>query len=652
MRPAATPKLIFLFVLMSGVLAPAAERFTTWSQYLGGDDSSQYSSLKQVNTSNVRQLEVAWTYPTGPGTYTFNPVVVDGVMYVLAHNNTLVALDAATGKEVWTHANTGPVGNRGINYWESKDGSDRRLFYINAGFLTAIDARTGKTIDSFGDNGRTDLRTGLDREPPRPPQTNNPGRVIGNIIITPLPAGGISYDSTPADIHAYDVVTGKLLWTFHVIPHPGEFGYDTWPPDAWKTVGGVHNWNEMTVDEKRGIAYIPLGTARYDFYGANRKGNDLFGNSLLALDVHTGKRLWHFQLVHHDLWDYDLPVAPKLLTVKHDGRNVDIVAQATKFGFLYVFNRVTGAPLWPIEERPVPQSDVAGEWSSPTQPFPTKPPPFARQSFTEKDINPFATEAEQAAIRELLKNSRNEGLFTPPSLAGSISAPGHNGGANWGMVAVDPTKGFLFVITKEHPTLDKLFLPGQGPRGPGGPRGGPAGAPESAQPPQAAAKSAADAATEGGFIHYNSPVNFMTQTGGLSAMGPPWSRLTAYDLTTGAIRWQVPNGGVLELEKQGHADTGARDPRGGPVVTAGGLIFAATASDHKIRAYDEETGKVLWEYEAPVGSDGVPAVYEVGGREYIAFCVAGGDGVNFGRRNRQQEPAPANAYMVFALPKK
>ncbi len=643
---------IFLFFLVSAVLATAAEKpFTTWNQYLGGADSSQYSSLKQINKSNVGRLEVAWTYPTGPGTYVFDPIVVDGVMYVLAEKNTLVALDAATGKELWTHPNTGAVGTRGINYWESKDRSDRRLFYINAGFLTAIDARTGKTIDSFGDNGRADLRNGLDRDPPRPPQTNNPGRIFENIIITPLPAGGASYDSTAADIHAYDTVTGKLLWKFHVIPHPGEFGYDTWPPDAWKTVGDVHNWNEMTIDEKRGIAYIPLGTARYDFYGANRKGNDLFGNSLLALDVRTGKRLWHYQLVHHDLWDYDLPVAPKLLTVKHDGKNVDIVAQATKFGFLYVFDRVTGAPLWPIEERPVPQSDVPGEWSSPTQSFPTKPPAFARQSFTEKDINPYATETEQTAIRELLKNSRNEGLFTPPSLRGSISAPGHNGGANWGMVAVDPAKGFLYVITKEHPTLDKLQLPGQGRSGPGGPAGGPAGGPQGA--PESAASSASGAAPQAkdeGFIRYNSPVNFMSQTLGLSAMGPPWSTLTAYDLNSGAIRWQVPNGGVLELEKEGHTGTGARDPRGGPVVTAGGLIFAATASDHKIRAYDEDTGAVLWEHETPTGSDGVPAVYQVGGREYIAFCVAGGDGLNLGRRPNPQATPPPSAYMVFALP--
>jgi glucose dehydrogenase len=625
-------------LILSGISAGAAERPpATWSQYLGGADSSQYSSLKQINKSNVAKLEVAWTYPTGPGTYIFDPIVVDGVMYVLAQNNSVVALDAATGKELWVHPDTGAVGTRGMNYWESKDRSDRRLFFINAGFLTAMDARTGKTIDSFGDNGRVNIANGLDRDPPRALQTNNPGRIFDNIIITPLPAGGAGYDSNPADIHAWDVRTGKPLWTFHVVPHPGEFGYDTWPPDAWKTVGGVHNWNEMTIDEKRGIAYIPLGTARFDFYGANRKGNNLFGNSLLALDVRTGKRLWHYQLIHHDLWDYDIPVAPKLLTVKHNGKSVDVVAQATKFGFLFVFDRVTGEPLWPVEERPVPQSDVPGEWSSPTQPFPTKPPPFARQSFTEKDINPFATEAEQAAIREMLASSRNEGLFTPPSLRGSISSPGHNGGANWGMVAVDPAKGFLYVITKEHPTLDKLQLPGQG-------RGGRGGRGPSVPTP---------VADDTSFIHYTSPVNFISQSGGLSAMGPPWSNLTAYDLNSGTIRWQVPNGGVAALEQEGHTGTGARDPRGGPVVTAGGLIFAATASDHKVRAYDEDTGKVLWEYETPTGSDGVPAVYEVGGRQYIAFCVAGGDGLSLGgRRPAPNAAPPPSAYVVFALPKK
>jgi len=656
-------------LLVSAIVASAADErsFTTWTQYLGGSDSAQYSSLKQITKANVKQLELVWSYPAGTGTFIFGPIVVDGVMYVLKAGTpppnappaqpggrgpqagtAIAALDAATGKELWVHPNMGPVGTRGMNYWESKDRSDRRLLYINGGFLTALDARTGQTINSFGDNGRTDLRTGLDRDVPRPLQTSNPGRIFENLIITPLPAGGAGYDASPADIHAFDVRTGKLAWVFHVIPHPGEFGYDTWPPDAWKTAGGVHNWNEMTLDEKRGIAYIPLGTARYDFYGANRKGNDLFGNSLLALDARTGKRLWHFQMVHHDLWDYDLPAAPKLLTVKHNGKNVDAIAQPTKFGFLYVFDRVTGEPLWPIEERMVPQSDVPGEWSSPTQPFPTKPPPFARQSFNEKDINPYATEAEQAAIRELLKNSRNEGLFTPPSLRGSISAPGHNGGANWGGSAVDPTHGFLYIVSRENPTLDKLELPGQGRGGGGGKGGRGKGGPPAAPVPVAP--------VDDSFIHYNAPINFIAQpSSGLSAMGPPWSNLTAYDLNTGTIKWQVPNGGVLGLELQGHNDTGAHNPRGGPVVTAGGLIFAATASDRKVRAYDQDTGKVLWEKDLPNGSDGIPAVYEVGGREYIALCVAAGNGYLAQRVKNGDQPLPPlgpGSYMVFALPKK
>ena len=598
---------------------------TMWTAYLGAPDSDQYSALKQINRSNVTQLRIAWTYPTGEkGNYLFNPIVIDGVMYVVAKNNSIVALDAATGKELWTHENQGAVGTRGMSYWESKDRSDRRLLYVNAGFLTALDAKTGQTIESFGDNGRTDLRNGLDRDVSkiRPLQTNNPGRIFENLLIQPLPAGSTSYDASPADIHAYDVRTGKLVWTFHTIPHPGEFGYETWPPDAWKTSGGVHNWNEMTLDEKRGIAYIPLGTSRYDFYGADRHGADLFGNSLLALDARTGKRLWHFQIVHHDLWDYDLPTAPKLLTLRHDGKKVDAIAQPTKQGFLFVFNRVTGEPLWPIEERPVPKSDVPGEESWPTQPFPTRPPPFARQSFTEKDINPYLPEEEQAALRELLKNSRNEGLFTPPSFRGTIEMPGNNGGANWGSSAVDPVKGMMFIVSKELPMVIKLELPrppGSGDRDRGrGDRGGP--------PPAAPAPTAV--ANARGFIPYNAPYDFMlSRSDGLSAIGPPWSQLTAYDLNTGTIKWQIPNGGVTALEEEGHPDTGAQFPRGGVLATAGGLIFVATASDRRIRAYDEDTGKVLWETDTPAGSEGIPAVYEVAGREYIAFCVAAGNGM-------------------------
>src|SRR5579863_8374283 len=283
--------------LAVAALYGADERpFTTWHEHLGGADSSQYSSLKQINKSNVRQLEVAWTYPTGErGNYTFDPLIVDNVMYVLA-NNSYVALDAATGKEIWTHPNMGGVGARGFNYWESKDRSDRRLLYMNAGYLTEIDARTGATIQGFGDNGRVDIRVGLDRDIDKFPllQTNNPGRIFENLFIMPLPARGDNYAAVPADVHAYDTRTGKLVWVFHSVPHPGEFGYETFPKNFWKTGGGVHNWNELSVDEKRGILYIPFGTARFDFYGANRHGQNLFGNSLVALDARSGERIWHF----------------------------------------------------------------------------------------------------------------------------------------------------------------------------------------------------------------------------------------------------------------------------------------------------------------------------------------------------------------------
>jgi quinoprotein glucose dehydrogenase len=610
---------------------------TSWPAYLGGPGSEQYSSLTQINKGNVKQLEVAWTYPTGEkGNYLFNPLVVDGVMYVLAKNNSIVALDAVTGKEVWTHPNTGAVTQRGINYWENKDRSDRRLLYLNAGYLTAIDARTGNTIQSFGDNGRVDIRVGLDRDFPIL-MTNNPGRVFENLFIIPLPARGDNYAAVPADVHAYDTRTGKLTWVFHSVPHPGEFGYETWPKDFWKTGGGVHNWNEMTVDEKRGIAYIPFGTARYDFYGANRHGQNLFGNSVVALDARTGKRLWHFQTVHHDLWDYDLPSSPKLLIVKHAGKTIEAIAQPTKHGFLFVFNRLTGEPLWPVEERPVPKSDVPGEESWPTQPYPTKPPPFARQAFTEKDINPYITETEQATMRQEFKIFRNEGLFTPPSRQGTVQMPGNSGGATWGSSAVEPNRGLMFVVSKERPAIIKLNLPGEKSRG------------QILGPPPLPGPLVTE---NGEFPRYDAPYDFMIMKNGLTSIAPPWSQITAYDLNTGTIKWQIPDGGVSALADLGHADTGALAPRGGIVATASGLLFIATASDRKFRAYDQDSGRILWEKDLSAAAEGVPAVYEIGGREYIALCAAATDG-NLHIDTGKPAAAPGvGSYMVFALPRK
>jgi glucose dehydrogenase len=638
---------------------PKVNTWRQWHQYLGSSDSSQYSSLDQINRQNVGQLQVAWTYSTGDTrTYRFNPIVVDNVMYTLAKNMSVVALDAATGQEIWTHQNQGAIGDRGMNYWESGDRKDRRLLYINGGFLTAIDAATGNTIETFGDKGRVDLRIGLNRDVTgvRPLQTGNPGRIYENLIILSLPAGGAQYISSPGDTHAYDVRTGKLAWTFHSVPEKGEVGAETWPEAALATGGGVHNWSELTVDDTRGIAYIPFGTARFDFYGGNRIGDNLFGNSIVALDAKTGKRLWHFQAIHHDLWDYDFPQAPKLLTIRHDGRNVDVIAQASKQGWLYVLDRVTGKPIWPIEERPMPPSDVPGEKASPTQPIPTAPPPFARQSFTEKDINPYLTPEEQAQVRELLKNSRNEGVYTPPSLKGTIQMPGHNGGANWGSSAVNPAKGTFYIVSKELPVFTRLYAPGTAPGRRGGGGAGRAGAP--ATPPEAAAPARGPAppvvipGAPEGFVAYSSPVDFFNNySSGLSAIGPPWSQLTAYDLNTGKILWQVPNGEIAGLPG-GKTEQGSFAPRGGVAATGGGLLFVGTSSDRKLRAYDQDTGKVLWSMDTGAAVEGVPTVYEVGGRQYVVFCVGGGRGL-FAPRGAgiAADPAPAQ-YIALALPKK
>lgn len=666
-----------LIVVVLGIAALVAQTgngprnaapYTTWTAYQGGAHSSQYSALDQINTSNVTQLAVAWTYPV-TGTSTFNPIVVDDVMYTRGSGNSLVALNAATGKEIWNHAHQGALGARGINYWESADRSDRRLVYLNAGAVTELDARTGETITSFGDNGRVDLRTALWRDARNPLQTSNPGRIFDNLYIISLPAQGAGYESTPADVHAYDVRTGKIAWVFHSIPHPGEVGYDTWPDGAFKTSGGVHNWSELTVDEANGIVFLPFGTARFDFFGGDRPGANLFGNALVALDARTGHRLWHQQLVHHDLWDYDLPQAPKLLTLAQSGQRVDVVAQATKQGFIFVFERKTGRPIFPIEERPVPQSDVPGEASWPTQPFPTKPPPFARQSMTEQDINPYLPDVEKEHLRQLLRSVRNEGLYTPPSLEGSISLPGHNGGANWGSSAVDPVRGEFYVVAKNMPTLDRLVLSNEEPTAGGALGGGPA-SPIVTREQKAALLAEAQAAAAKGPVRYTSPYDFMlSPTTGMTALGPPWSELTAYDLNTGEIKWRVPDGSTTAPpEANLPASAGSHMPRGGPLVTAGGLVFVATASDRSFRAYDRASGAVVWTTTLPTGSEGVPATYQVNGRQYIVLPVAagtgsfsarfgapppaaGGRGGRGGRAGGGASAQPTGAYMAFSLPR-
>ncbi|MPZ19289.1 MAG: PQQ-binding-like beta-propeller repeat protein [Luteitalea sp.] len=461
-------------VLVTCLIVPLGVRGTTsgqsapeWPDYLGGADSSSYSALAQINRSNVHRLEIAWTYQAGANDrLRFNPIVVDGTMYALGKERSIVALDATSGKELWVYEHDPlfqrDITDRGINVWQRQDGSERRLLFAAGAYLQAIDARTGKLITSFGKNGKVDLREGLGRDPSSIIEFGfgslgwtSPGRVFENLLIVGSRTGE-AYNSPPGDIRAYDVVSGTLVWSFHTVPRPGELGYDTYPKEAHEYVGANNAWGDISLDEARGIVYVPTGSPTYDFYGGDRKGSNLFGNCLLALDARTGKRLWHYQVIHHDLWDYDNTAAPQLVTVTHEGQEVDVVAMAGKTGFLYVFDRVTGEPLWPIEERKVPASDVPGEEAWPTQPFPTAPPPFARQSFTVRDISPHLDAAEHAKWTDMVGSSVNKGLFTPPALQNTMQIPGNAGGANWGSTAADPTQGVVYVLSKDEPTMLKL----------------------------------------------------------------------------------------------------------------------------------------------------------------------------------------------------
>lgn len=746
-----------LFVITAGS-AFGQKQDVGWKDYLGGPAGAHYSTLKQINVSNVNKIDVAWTYPAPDGNSVFCPLVVDNIVYISAKGGALVALDATTGKELWVHSfgtggggRGGIGGQRGGNYWESKDRKDRRIFVTSSGYLWALDALTGDLVDSFANHGKLDLKIGVDRAP-IPLASRTAGRIFENLIILgSFPGEG--YLAPPGDIRAFDVRTGKLAWVFHTIPHEGEVGYNTWPKDAYKYMGGVDVWGEITVDEKRGIAYFPVSSAKYELYGGDRPGDNLFADCLLALDARTGKRLWHFQTVHHDIWDYDPTAAPQLATVKHDGKTVDVVALASKNGFLYVFDRVTGKPLWPIEERPVPQSEVPGERTSPTQPFPTLPPPFARQSFTEKDLYfGFMTPEEEAHWKERFAKAQNKGIFTPTGLTDTISIPGVNGGPFFWDSGADAAKGFVFVESKDFPSILKMVkhgestssnsggtIPsrvqtaggrGRGGRGPGrGGFGGQGGPPmalrygrtiyegscevchgpdlkgdrgpavdtavkrlgadvvrgivkdgRGAMPafPTMNAEAITDVvefldkseqAPPGTGVPGNSlmerlepdyppgvtppPSRYKTGYGQEGyIITPPWSTITAYDLNTGKIMWQTPYGDTPEA---GPSDKlrGNVTPRSGFVVTAGGLVLFAD-NHSKLYALDEETGKVIYTRDVPNSAVGVPAVYQVNGREYVLFALVGGGGFPAGARmppGGVNPPPGEKMYVAFALPK-
>ncbi len=452
-----------LAILLSATLCTTCRQetlphdHTTWSHYGGHADQSKYFNASEITKENVKDMTVAWTYPTSDNSfYFFSPIIVDTTMYVLAKNHSLVAVNILTRKEIWIHSNLIGLTRRGLNYWESKDKKERRLIFTLNNTLQAIDAVTGKTIPSFGDGGYVDLRQGLDRDPTsiRRMQSMMPGVIYDDLVIVGS-APGESYFSPPGYIRAYNVVTGKLEWTFHTIPHAGEYGYDTWPPDAYKYVGGVNVWSEMSVDAERGIVFLPLGSPTYDYYGADRKGSNLFANSLVALDARTGKRLWHYQTVHHDLWDYDLSPAPQLLTINREGKKIDAVAVATKHGFVFVFDRVTGEPLFPIEEKPFPKSEMPGEESWPTQPI-SSLPTFTKHEVTKENLNPYFSDSLKIFWNKRLESSRS-GLYVPPSdKYETIMMPGALGGANYGNTGSDPKNGILYIMTQEYASVYKL----------------------------------------------------------------------------------------------------------------------------------------------------------------------------------------------------
>jgi quinoprotein glucose dehydrogenase len=671
-----------------------------WSEYNGDGARSHYSELKQINYDNVMNLIPVWVYASG-GADTLqnttqiqcNPIVVDGILYGVSANTQAFALNAATGQELWK-TNVKDYGasiSRGVTYWT--DGTDKRILFGAGGWLYALDANTGKLIESFGQGGRVNLKDGVDR--PGADNyifSNTPNTIYKNLLIVGTRVSE-NEQALLGDVRAYDVRSGKVVWAFHTIPKEGEFGHETWSPTSPRQrLGGANSWAGMSIDRERGIVYVPTGSAASDFFGGNRKGDNLFANCLIALDAATGKRLWHFQFVHHDIWDRDVPAPPNLLTVVAGGKRVDAVAQVTKQGFVFVFDRVTGAPLFPIEEKPFPTDAIAGEHPSPTQPIPLKPAPFTWQSFTIKDINPFVSNRKEVEAR--LSKARTGSPFIPLTKEMTIFYPGTDGGAQWGGAATDP-EGVIYIPAKQNPVYSSLrereqiannsALSGnqlytrncgschgtdrQGSHDGSYPgllnldkrstsekvhqvlQTGRGMMPSFTHLPEKERKAIVDFLLKGTSAKVTTNTNASKllpyqHTGynrwydskGYPVSTPPWGTLTAINLNTGEHVWQVPLGEYKELTAQGIPPTGT-DNYGGPLVTSSGLIFIAATKDELFRAIDKKTGKIIWQYQLPAAGYASPATYSVDGKQYVVIACGGG----------KLKTKSGDKYVAFAL---
>ena len=681
----------------------AAPDDTGWRIYGGSKKSQRYSSLTQIDTSNVKQLQVAWIYHTNDADLKAhsqiqcNPIMINGLLYGTTPKLKLFAVDASTGIQKWIfnpagNTNASPMSfgmnnSRGVTYWE--DGDDKRILYCAGSNIYAVNAVTGQLIISFGKGGKLDLHNDLGRDAKnRYVTATSPGIIYKDIYIIGSRVNETA-DAAPGHIRAYDVHTGKLKWIFHTIPYPGEFGYDSWKDTAaYKNIGSANCWTGFSLDEKTGVLFAPTGSAAYDFYGGKRKGAGLFANCVLAIDASTGKLKWHYQVIHHDLWDKDLPAAPVLVTIKHHGNSVDAIAQPTKHGFIFVLDRSTGKPLFPVKESPVEtKSDLTGEEPWPTQPIPALPVPYARQTLTEKDINPYLPDSSKIEVLKRLRTYRYGHMFLPPGKIPSLIFPGFDGGAEWGGPAFDPSTGIIYINAnemawvmtmtdaKQEPVKSETFTMagqrlftnncmgchGQDRKGTGnypsliniglkykdqqisdllqaGRRMMPSFKQLSDQERQAIISYVTENKKTGvsAFVAVHKAIdpyldipyqmtgyNKFLSREGYPAISPPWGTLNAIDLNTGKMVWRIPLGNDPIFDKVAKTRTGTEN-YGGPVVTAGGLVFIAATKDSKIRAFNKRTGQLLWETKLPSPGFATPAVYQMDGREYLVVACGGG----------------------------